>query len=61
MLDTVLYARDRWLKPDGILLPQKVSLSIVGIEDEEYKRNKYSFWDKVYDVDMSCMKRGALS
>ena len=26
MLDTVLVARDRWLNPDGIIMPDKVSL-----------------------------------
>jgi protein arginine N-methyltransferase 1 len=24
MLDTVLVARDRWLNPDGIIMPDKV-------------------------------------
>ncbi len=61
MLDTVLYARDRWLREGGLLLPNKVSLHVVGIEDEVYKRNKYSFWDNVYGIDMKSMKRGALA
>ena len=26
MLPTVLYARDKWLAPDGILMPDKASL-----------------------------------
>ena len=37
MLDTVLVARDRWLAPGGVLLPDKASLWLVAIEDAEYK------------------------
>lgn len=40
MLDTVLYARDRWLAPGGTLLPDKASLRMVGIEDSQYKSEK---------------------
>ena len=47
MLDTVLYARDKYLKPDGLLLPDRVCLSMVGIEDSQYKSDKYGFWDNV--------------
>jgi len=38
MLDTVLVARDRWLAPDGLLFPDKATLVLYGIEDEEYKQ-----------------------
>ena len=37
MLDTVLVARDRWLAPGGVLLPDKASLWLTAIEDAEYK------------------------
>lgn len=37
MLDTVLFARDRWLAPGGALLPDKASLYLCAIEDAEYK------------------------
>lgn len=30
MLDTVLIARDKWLAPGGILMPDKVQFSILG-------------------------------
>jgi len=33
MLPVVLYARDRWLKPDGILLPDRARLFIVPLDD----------------------------
>jgi hypothetical protein len=39
MLDTVLFARDKWLAPGGILLPDRASMFIAGIEDEQYYYN----------------------
>lgn len=39
MLDTVLFARDKWLKPNGMLLPDKATMFIAGIEDEQYYYN----------------------
>eukprot|EP00798_Chlamydomonas_sp_ICE-L_P025979 gene25979-11665_t len=56
MLDTVLYARDKWLKPEGLIFPDKATLSLAGIEDGEYKQEKIEFWDNVYGFNMSCIK-----
>jgi len=61
MLNTVLYARDKWLKPNGILLPDKATLYIAAIEDGNYKDEKINFWDNVYGFDMSCIKRMAIT
>ena len=40
MLDTVLYARDKYLKPDGLIFPDKATIFMAGIEDGEYKDEK---------------------
>eukprot|EP00826_Nyctotherus_ovalis_P015362 TRINITY_DN1435_c0_g1_i1.p1 TRINITY_DN1435_c0_g1~~TRINITY_DN1435_c0_g1_i1.p1 ORF type:complete len:227 (+),score=58.91 TRINITY_DN1435_c0_g1_i1:619-1299(+) len=61
MLDTVLFARDRYLRPGGLILPSKVSLYLAAIEDFQYKRSKLVFWDNIYGVNMECMKRAAIS
>ena len=61
MLDTVLYARDKYLEPDGLMLPDKVSLHMVGIEDSQYRAEKFNFWDDVYGVKMNSIKQVALS
>jgi hypothetical protein len=37
MLDTVLYARDKWLAPGGLMFPDKATLWITSIEDRQYK------------------------
>jgi len=60
MFDSVLFARDKWLNPDGQLFPNRAVLYISGIEDEEYKNQKIGFWDDVYGVDMSSIKKWAL-
>jgi hypothetical protein len=35
MLDSVIYARDKWLKPNGFLFPDQAGLFLSAIEDEE--------------------------
>ena len=40
MLDTVLYARDKYLAPGGLIFPDKATLFLAGIEDGEYKDEK---------------------
>eukprot|EP01135_Chromosphaera_perkinsii_P003509 Nk52_evm9s246 gene=Nk52_evmTU9s246 len=60
MLDTVLYARDRWLAPGGLIYPDKAGLYICAIEDKEYKNEKINWWDNVYGFNMNCIKKMAI-
>jgi len=60
MLDTVIFARDKWLAKDGMIFPDKAKLYITAIEDAEYREDKINFWDSVYGFDMSCIKEMAL-
>lgn len=60
MLDTVLLARDRYLKPGGLMFPDKATIYLSAIEDAEYKDEKIAFWDNVYGFDYSCIKDIAL-
>lgn len=55
MLDTVLWARDKYLVPGGVILPDKCTMHVAAIEDASYKKEKMTFWDDVYGFDMSCM------
>ena len=41
MLDSVLYARDRYLVPNGLMFPDEATLYMAAIEDQEYKEEKY--------------------
>jgi len=40
MLNTVIFARDKWLAPNGILFPDKATLYLCAIEDRQYKDEK---------------------
>ncbi|KAG6555892.1 hypothetical protein Mapa_002534 [Marchantia paleacea] len=60
MLNTVLYARDKWLVPNGVVLPDKTSLYLTAIEDADYKNEKIDFWNSVYGFDMSCIRKQAM-
>ncbi|EMD37351.1 hypothetical protein CERSUDRAFT_135901 [Gelatoporia subvermispora B] len=60
MLDTVLVARDRYLKPDGLIFPDNATMYLAAIEDAEYKEEKINFWENVYGFDYSCIKDIAL-
>jgi len=60
MLDTVIYARDKFLAPDGLMFPDRASLLVCAIEDRQYKEDKIHWWDEVYGFDMSCIKSIAL-
>ena len=40
MLDTVLYARDQYLVPGGLIFPDKATIFMAGIEDGDYKEEK---------------------
>lgn len=55
MMDTVLFARDKWLRPGGLILPDKCIMKVAAIEDEVYKNKKLHFWDNVYGIDMTCL------
>lgn len=60
MLQTVIFARNKWLKPDGMLFPDRATLHVLAIEDNDYKEDKINFWDNVYGFNMSCIKKLAL-
>ncbi|KAF3061351.1 Protein arginine N-methyltransferase 1 [Daldinia childiae] len=61
MLDTVLYARDKFLEKDGLIFPDKATIFACGIEDGEYKDEKIGFWDNVYGFDYTPLKETALA
>ena len=55
-LKKVIYARNRFLARGGIIFPDKATLYICGIQDEEFKKSKFQMWDNVYNVNMSFVK-----
>jgi hypothetical protein len=68
MLDTVLYARDKWLKPDGLMFPDRATLYVCAIEvrirviwidritfERLYKLKTFILGLMVKDFDSSCL------
>jgi len=53
MLDTVLFARDKWLIPSGTILPDKAVLYVTAIEDNQMRSQRLNFWTNVYGFDFS--------
>lgn len=60
MLDSVLFARDKWLVKDGLIFPDHAKLYIAGIEDADYKEEKIGFWDQLWGFDFSSMRSSVL-
>ncbi|EGW34726.1 HNRNP arginine N-methyltransferase [Spathaspora passalidarum NRRL Y-27907] len=61
MLDTVLYARDKYLVKGGLILPDKCNMYIAGIEDGQYKDEKIHYWEDVYGFDYTPFIKTAMS
>eukprot|EP00038_Savillea_parva_P014508 m.11163 g.11163 ORF g.11163 m.11163 type:complete len:343 (+) comp2824_c0_seq1:59-1087(+) len=57
MLASVLFARDKWLVPGGLMLPSRTTMVLCAIEDHKYKEEKINWWENVYGFDMSCIKK----
>eukprot|EP00762_Andalucia_godoyi_P003356 ANDGO_06595.mRNA.1 putative protein arginine N-methyltransferase 6.2 len=55
MFDSVVYARERWLKPEGQMFPNKGRMYISAISDIKSFNDAIYFWENVYGIDMSCI------
>uniref|UniRef100_T1IQ17 type I protein arginine methyltransferase n=1 Tax=Strigamia maritima TaxID=126957 RepID=T1IQ17_STRMM len=60
MFDTIIYARDKYLSPNGHILPNRCTLNIAGIDDTKKHDEIVGFWNDVYGFKMSCMKKEAI-
>jgi len=55
MLNSVLWARDRYLAADGLMVPSHCVMHIGPLMDQEYISDTVEFWYDVYGFDMSAM------
>ncbi|XP_049838150.1 protein arginine N-methyltransferase 1 isoform X2 [Schistocerca gregaria] len=60
MLDSVIYAREHHLSKGGLLLPNRCTANLVGIEDNDRHRQLIHFWEDVYGFRMTCMQSEVL-
>nr|XP_027097884.1 probable protein arginine N-methyltransferase 6 isoform X1 [Coffea arabica]XP_027097885.1 probable protein arginine N-methyltransferase 6 isoform X1 [Coffea arabica] len=55
MLGSVIRARDRWLKPGGLILPSNATLYMAPVTHPDRYSDSIDFWRNVYGIDMSAM------
>ena len=57
MLDSVIWARDKYLKDDGLMVPSHCTLRIGPLTDAEYIEDHIHHWKNVYGFDMISMHK----
>ncbi|KAK0244548.1 S-adenosyl-L-methionine-dependent methyltransferase [Armillaria nabsnona] len=55
MLDSVLSARDRFLRPGGIMAPSQCKMMLGLCDAGEILKDRVTFWNDVYGFDLSAM------
>ncbi|KAM3069642.1 Ribosomal protein arginine N-methyltransferase rmt3 [Clarireedia jacksonii] len=58
MLDSVIWARDKYLKPDGLMVPSHMNMWVAPVADPDYVSEHIAFWRDVYGFDMKAMQAG---
>ncbi|KAL2001115.1 hypothetical protein VTN02DRAFT_2220 [Thermoascus thermophilus] len=58
MFDSVIWARDRYLAPGGLMVPSHATLRIAPLADPDFIASHISFWHDVYGFKMSSMLQG---
>ena len=46
-LASLIFARNKWLAPNGLIFPDRVRLFIGGAEGALWREERYGFWDQV--------------
>ncbi|KAF2078083.1 hypothetical protein CYY_000634 [Polysphondylium violaceum] len=59
MLDSVIYARDKYLKPNGIMFPSRADLFMTPVNLDSFYKKKINFWNDVYGFDFSLLSETA--
>lgn len=56
MVESVLLARDRWLKEGGVMWPSSACLTVVPCQAFSDYRQKMEFWEKPYGLDFTYLQ-----
>ncbi|TRY75107.1 hypothetical protein TCAL_00624 [Tigriopus californicus] len=56
MLDSVIMARNKYLRKGGKVLPNRCTMHLVGVSDRQRYSETVEYWRDVYGFKMSCMK-----
>lgn len=55
MLDSVIFARDKYLAPDGLMVPSHINIEVAPLADSDLRISYIDFWQDVYGFDMRKM------
>lgn len=58
MLDSVIWARDKYLRSDGLMIPSHMNMWMAPLSDPDYVLDHFAFWRDVYGFDMKAMQTG---
>lgn len=61
MLESVLFARDKWLSRDGIMVPSQAILYIAPVNMTDYVKEHFRFYENVYGFDFSPMQMSVMT
>lgn len=53
MVESVLSARDRWLREGGVMWPSSAVLTLVPCQAHDYFAEKMAFWECPYGLDFT--------
>jgi len=56
MIESVLVARDRFLKPDGWMMPSHAKVLLAPASAQDLYRDRIDFWKDQYGIDMTPLK-----
>nr|CRX79081.1 hypothetical protein ls5930a1_00124 [Leucosporidium scottii] len=56
MLDSVLHARERFMKPTGLMVPSQTSIILTLFSGASLINDRIAFWEDVYGYKMAAMK-----
>lgn len=59
-LSVLIDARDKWLKPGGIIFPDMCHIYLAAVQDEDFARNM-NYWNNVYGFGMDVIQRERMS
>ncbi|CAG09275.1 unnamed protein product, partial [Tetraodon nigroviridis] len=53
MVESVLSARDRWLREGGVMWPSSAALALAPCQAHDYFAEKMAFWERPYGLDFT--------
>ena len=53
MLDSVLFARNKWLSEDGLMVPSHAAIYTAPVNMSDYCLEHFEYWNDVYGFDLS--------